>query len=49
MEIVATSSGSLWFKAGFVRKDQLTLAHATLDWIVLRLPATSQDLWCLVV
>ncbi len=48
MEIAATFPGRLRFKTGFIHSGKLTLAQVTLDWFQMRIPGTTQDLWCIV-
>jgi len=48
MEIAATFPGRLRFKTGFIHAGKLTLAQVTLDWFQMRIPGTTQDLWCIV-
>ncbi len=47
MEIAATFPGRLKFKVGFIHEGKLTLAQVTLDWFQMRIPGTTQDLWCI--
>jgi hypothetical protein len=48
MEIVSTLPGKLRFKTGFIHEGKLTIAWVVLDWFRMRIPGTTQDLWCLV-
>ena len=48
MEIAETFPGRLKFKVGFIHEGKLTIAQVTLDWFQMRIPGTTQDLWCIV-
>jgi hypothetical protein len=48
MEIASTLPGQLRFKTGFIHEGKLTIAWVVLDWFRMRIPGTTQDLWCLV-
>jgi len=47
-EIAATFPGRLQFKVGFIHEGKLTLAQVTLDWFQMRIPGTTQNLWCII-
>jgi len=48
MDIAATFPGRLKFKVGFIHAGKLTLAQVTLDWFQMRIPGTTQNLWCII-
>jgi hypothetical protein len=48
MDIAATFPGRLKFRVGFIHEGRVTTTQVTLDWFRMRIPGTTQDLWCIV-